>query len=238
VRPCLDALRAEAEAHGVQLRYQTRVRELVLAGDQPRLLLDDGARVAADHIVVAAGAWSQELLGPTLGPGAERLKVLRRVLAWTRAAQHVRERLRALPVWAAFVPEGFFYGFPDNDEGVSGFKLACHTSRDPELANMYEAVDPEDVDRCVHELDLQPLRAFLARYRPDAGEIVETGTCLYTNTDSEDFWIDRHPRDARVVVATGFSGHGFKFAPVVGMAVADLVLDGSSCLALERFCRS
>ena len=62
-----------------------------------------------------------------------------------------------------------------------------------------------------------------------------TSTCLYTNTDTEDFWIDHHPSDPKVVIATGFSGHGFKFAPVIGLALADLTLDGHSSLALERF---
>ena len=244
VKPCLDALRLEAQAHGAKLRYQTRVRELVLGGDRPRLLLEDGSCVVADKIVVAAGAWSGDLLGPTIDPalgpalGLERLHVLRRVLAWTRAAEQLRAQLRTLPVWAAFVPEGFFYGFPDNDEGVSGFKLACHTSNDPELAFMYEPVDPEYVDRTVHEIDLQPLRAFLAQYRPDAGAITSTSTCLYTHTQTQDFWIDHHPSDSRVVIATGFSGHGFKFAPVIGLAVSDLTLEGQSSLALERFARA
>jgi monomeric sarcosine oxidase len=239
VSPCLDALRREAEAHGAKLRYQTRIRELILGGDRPRLLLDDGSCFVADHIVVTAGAWSGDLLGPTIEPAhrRERLQVLRRVLAWTRAPEHVRASLRALPVWAAFVPEGFFYGFPDNDEGISGFKLACHTSNDPALASMYAPVDPEHVDRTIHDLDLQPLRAFLAQYRPDAGAIAATTTCLYTNTETQDFWIDHHPSDSRVVIATGFSGHGFKFAPVVGLAVADLTLEGHSSLALDRFAR-
>ncbi|PRQ08432.1 Monomeric sarcosine oxidase [Enhygromyxa salina] len=239
VAPCLSALRAEAEAHGATLRYQTHVRELILGGARPRVLLNDGTCVAADQIVVAAGAGSAQLLGPTLDSTkpVERLQVLRRVQAWTRAAEHLRPGMRALPVWAAFVPEGFFYGFPDNDEGISGFKLACHTSSDPELAFMYEPVDPEHVDRTVGDLDLQPLRAFLARYRPDAGEITATVTCLYASTTTEHFWIDQHPSDSRVVIATGFSGHGFKFAPVVGLAVADLTLEGHSKLALERFSR-
>ncbi|PRP97565.1 Monomeric sarcosine oxidase [Enhygromyxa salina] len=235
VTPCLDALRDEARAHGAKLHYGARVRELVSGGDRPRLLLDEGTVVAADHIVVAAGAWSKDLLGHALEP--EPLQVLRRVLAWARADEPGRARLRELPVWAAFVPEGFFYGFPANDEGVSGFKLACHCSTDPRLAFMNEPVDPETVDRAVHELDLEPLRAFLARYLPDAGEISTTSTCLYTNTASGDFWIERHPGDERIVIAAGFSGHGFKFAPVIGLALAELTLDGRSELALPRFRR-
>jgi glycine/D-amino acid oxidase-like deaminating enzyme len=259
VRPCLDALRREAEAHGAVLHHHVGVRELICNGPQPQLRLDDGSRVSGDHVVVAAGAWAAQLLGDAAR--ITPLRVLRRVLAWTRAEASIRARLRTLPVWATFLPdEGFntnsaasrparsaggptgrsdldlrfIYGFPDNDEGISGFKLACHASDDPK---MNEPVDPNGVDRLVHERDLAPLRAFLARYFPDAGEIVATVTCLYTNTESGDFWIDRHPDDARVTIAAGFSGHGFKFAPAIGLALAELTLDGHSELALTRFRR-
>lgn len=232
VRPCLDALRREAEAHGAKLHHHVGVRELICGGVRPQLRLDDGTRVDADHVVVAAGAWAAELLGPAIA--ARALRVLRRVLAWTRAEPSVRARLRTLPVWATFVPEGFVYGFPDNDEGISGFKLACHASEDP---SMDEPVDPGRVDRRVGERDLAPLRAFIARYMPDAGEITDTATCLYTNTETGDFWMDRHPDDHRVMIAAGFSGHGFKFAPAIGLALAELTLDGHSELALARFRR-
>lgn len=235
VGPCLDALRAEAEAAGATLHHHARVRELRLGGERPGVSLEDGRVVAADQLVVAAGAGSKALLAPTLAADPRPLTIYRRVLAWTRAAEAARAALRALPVWAAFAPEGFFYGFPDSDEGVSGFKLACHGSTDPAMASMYEAVDPEAVEREVGERDLAPLREFLGRYRPDAGEIVESTTCLYTNTSSSDFWIAPHPEDGRVVIATGFSGHGFKFAPAIGVAVAELLLEGASELALARF---
>jgi monomeric sarcosine oxidase len=232
VRPCLDALRREAEAHGAVLHHRVGVRELICGGARLQVELDDGTRVTGDHVVVAAGAWNAQLLGDAAR--CTPLRVLRRVLAWTRADESVRARLRTLPVWATFVPEGFIYGFPDTDEGISGFKLACHASDDPA---MNVPVDPNEVDRTVSDRDLAPLRAFLARYLPDAGEIVATVTCLYTNTESGDFWIDRHPGDPRVTIAAGFSGHGFKFAPAIGIALAELTLDGHSELALDRFRR-
>lgn len=235
VRPCLDALRREAEAHGAVLHHHVGVRELDCGGKQLRITLDDGTHVTGDHIVVAAGAWAASLLGNAARATATPLRVLRRVLAWTRAEDSVRARLRTLPVWATFLPdEGFIYGFPDNDEGISGFKLACHASDDP---SMNEPVDPSRVDRTVSDRDLAPLRTFIARYLPEAGEIVATVTCLYTNTESGDFWIDRHPEDPRVLIAAGFSGHGFKFAPAIGLALAELTLDGHSELALDRFRR-
>ena len=235
VVPCLDALRREAEAAGARLHHHAPARELILGGDRPRVLLEDGRVIAADRVVVAAGAGSKALLDSTFASTPRPLTIQRRVLAWTRASEAARARLRALPGWAVFAPEGFFYGFPDNDEGISGFKLACHASADPALAFMNDGVDPEAVEREVGERDLRPLREFLARYRPDAGEIVESTTCLYTNTPSGDFWIEPHAADPRLVIAAGFSGHGFKFAPAVGVAVAELIFDGASELALARF---
>lgn len=232
VQACLDALRREAEQAGARLHYGARVRELVIGGDRPRLLLDEGAVVAADHLVVSAGAGATKLLpGSLLGTP---LRVLRRVLAWT--APRDDPRLRELPVWAAFAPEGFFYGFPDHAEGVAGCKLACHVARAPELAWMDEAVDPDTVDREIHERDLAPLAEFMDHYFEAArGPFVHASVCLYTNTPSGDFWIDRLPEDPRVVVAAGFSGHGFKFTPAIGLAIADLVERGTSDLALARF---
>jgi monomeric sarcosine oxidase len=234
---CLDALRREAEAAGAQLQHGVGVRELVLGGDRPKIVLDDGRTVIGDRVVLAAGAWTSALLGSGPSLGLETT-VLRRVLAWTRAPEPARAHLRGLPAWAAFVPEGFFYGFPDNDEGISGFKLACHVARGEHGLPSFAAVDPDHVDRAIHELDLDPLRAFLARYRPDAGTIVEAQVCLYTNTPSGDFWIDHHPEDPRLVIAAGFSGHGFKFAPAIGLAVAQLLEHGLSTLLLPRFRRT
>ena len=234
---CLDALRREAEQAGARLRHATEVRELDLSDARPTVCLASGERVAGDHVVVAAGAWTERLLGPTHALGLETT-VLRRVLAWSRPPEPARPALRGLPVWAAFLPEGFFYGFPDADEGVSGFKLACHVAHggDHQAASLVP-VDPDAVDREVHAADLEPLRQFLARHRPDAGPIVESSVCLYTNTPSGDFWLDHHPEDERVVVAAGFSGHGFKFTPAIGLAVADLIEQGHSELQLPRFRR-
>jgi monomeric sarcosine oxidase len=235
---CLDALRREAEDAGARLRHGAAVRELVLGGERPEIVLEDGQRIVGDRVVLACGAWTSGLLGSA--PARVRslgleTTVLRRVLAWTRAPEPVRARLRRLPAWAAFVPEGFFYGFPDNDEGICGFKLACHVARDE---GGDAPVDPDHVDRTVHDLDVDPLRGFLARYRPDAGTIVEARVCLYTNTPSGDFWVDHHPEDPRCVIAAGFSGHGFKFAPAIGLAVAQLLEHGRSELQLARFRRA
>jgi glycine/D-amino acid oxidase-like deaminating enzyme len=67
------------------------------------------------------------------------------------------------------------------------------------------------------------------------GPLIHAEVCLYTNTPDETFIIDRHPVAAGVAFASACSGHGFKFAPVIGEILADLVLDGSTSWAIEPF---
>jgi monomeric sarcosine oxidase len=238
VNASLDALRREAEAHGASFEYGVRVNEVICGGGQPRVLLEEGQVIAADAVVVAAGAYVGKLLPGFFREAKESLfRAQRRVLAWTRPEAEDLAAVRDMPVWGAFVPEGFFYGFPYNEEGVAGFKHACHEAR--AMPWMDVPVDPDRVDREVSERDLAPLRNFLDRYVPAAsGPVVEAKVCLYGSTPSWDFLVDTHPADRRVIVASGFSGHGFKFAPEIGELVADLVQTGDDGRGLPIFRRS
>ncbi|MBK6922941.1 MAG: N-methyl-L-tryptophan oxidase [Deltaproteobacteria bacterium] len=234
VQACLDALRDEAMTAGAALHYDAVVRE-ISRGDRCGVVLDDGRRVHADRVVVTAGAWLPQLL-PQLLP--ERLTPLRRVLTWWRPAPEHRDALTRLPVWGAFDPRGFFYGFPYADAGIAGVKIACHVARGDDHRAAEPGVDPDHVDRALHEHDLAPLRQFIDEHFPCAGgELVDHRVCLYTATPSWDFVIDRDPEDARVIVAGGCSGHGFKFAPAVGELVARLVQDDGSAPP-QQFCRA
>jgi sarcosine oxidase len=80
------------------------------------------------------------------------------------------------------------------------------------------------------------MRAHLAELIPDAGgPLRAAATCMYTNTPDFHFIIDRHPAHANVALACGFSGHGFKFASVVGEVLADLALRGETSLPIGLF---
>ncbi len=85
------------------------------------------------------------------------------------------------------------------------------------------------------------MRRHLALFLPDAaGAFLRAAACMYTNTPDGHFVIDHHPAHAHVVLACGFSGHGFKFASVVGEILADLALDGETArpirfLSMRRF---
>jgi monomeric sarcosine oxidase len=239
VGPCLDALRDEAVAAGAVVASPVRVREVEPGGEAPTVVLDDGRVFGFDRIVVAVGAWAGKVVAGVLERGPARIAALRRVLAWTTPEPESIPALRAMPVWGAFVPEGFFYGFPHTDEGICGLKLACHENRDPAAAFMDEPVDPDTVQRTVDARDLAPLQRFLARYLPrGAGPVVASKVCMYGSSRSGDFLVDFHPADPTILLVTGFSGHGFKFAPVIGELVADKVQNGESAWSLDVFARA
>ena len=102
------------------------------------------------------------------------------------------------------------------------------------LHHRHERVDPDRFDREPSAADEALLRAFVERYLPEgAGPTMALKTCLFENSPDEHFVIDAHPDDANVVIAAGFSGHGFKFASVVGEILADLAVDGKSLHEIE-----
>jgi sarcosine oxidase len=178
-------------------------------------------RESFDAVVIAAGPWMSELV-------ALPLTVERQVLAWLEieagAGWLTPDRF---PVFIRQTNElGDIYGVPTLD-GVS-IKIARHHDG--------EATDPDHVRRDVSDADLEPLRTFASTYLLGiSGRVTRTAVCMYTNTPDKHFVIDLHPEDARVVVISACSGHGFKFAPVIGDIAADLVCEGRTSRDISRF---
>jgi sarcosine oxidase len=144
-------------------------------------------------------------------------------MAWVAPRDPTLFQPGRLPVWAIDQGDGsVHYGFPMHPD-APGFKLAHHAPGLP--------TDPDAVARLPQPGDEQTFRPALSRFLPDAdGPLLALRVCLYTNSPDHHFIIDRHPRHDRVVVACGFSGHGFKFASVVGEVLADLAADGRTDL--------
>lgn len=210
VGACLQAMRSRAESLGAVVRHGVRA----VAVEAGRVVTADEV-LEADAVVVAAGVRTSSLL-PL--PGVS-LKAVRRALFWLDP----RAVPDDLPVWGALLPGGFFYGFPPREEGIAGLKIACHTSA--AIEGLDDPVDPDTVDREVRDHDWAPVQAFLRSFLPSVGTTrAASRVCMYTVTPSWDFLVDRHPTLPGVVVASGLSGHGFKFAPALGRMVADLVL--------------
>ncbi|HLU47881.1 MAG TPA: FAD-dependent oxidoreductase, partial [Planctomycetota bacterium] len=129
------------------------------------------------------------------------------------------------PVFLFERPEGIFYGFPALDE--HGVKCAEHTSGD-------SVAKPSEVDRSERSADRERLESFLRVHLPGVNfHVTRHSVCLYTITPDRDFVVDRHPAHPNVVFAAGLSGHGFKFATVLGEILADLAVDGRTRHPIE-----
>jgi sarcosine oxidase len=216
-----------ALAHGATVRARERVLEWSETESVVRVRTERGV-VEADRLVLAAGAWSQDVA--RLPPGLVR--GVRQALVWLQPTRPELFQPDRMPVFNLALDGEHFYGFPAF--GIPGFKLGRYDHHGV-------GGDPDEVSREPTVADEEPLRAFAERYFPDgAGSTIALKTCLFEPSPDEHFLIDRHPASERVVVAAGFSGHGFKFCSVVGEILADLTLDGSTphdigLFRLDRF---
>ncbi len=193
----------------------------------------DRSSYRAEHLVVTAGAWSGRLLRDLGVP----LAVTRQILAWTTPRDPAEFAPDRFPCWfiESDTTPGFgHYGFPILP-GSPGFKIALHKPGSI-------VTDPDAVVRDPLPGDEDEIRPALARHIPGAnGPLLALRACLYTNSPDSHFIIDRLPgHHDRLTVAAGFSGHGFKFASVIGESLADLATTGKSSLPtdflkLDRF---
>ncbi len=225
---CIEAHLALAERRGAALRFGEVVERWAADGSGVRVETT-GGRYRAERLVIAAGAWLPRLL-PDLGVPFE---VERVTLFWFEPS--APQPFERLPVYIVETDwDGSFYGFPYLPD--QGLKVARHGSG--------ERADPDALDRSPRGADEERVRRFVRRHLPEGdGPLREAKVCLYTKTPDEHFVVDRHPAHERVVFASACSGHGFKFASVIGEALADLALDGRTSLpigflSLRRFARS
>lgn len=210
-----------AEAAGAETVFDCPVAGIE-PGPSSIAVTAGGRRVDARAVVVAAGAWTGDLV-PALGP---RLTVTRQVLCWFEPREAEAVRPEALPVFIIDGEEDIAYGFPDLG---SGFKCASHHD-----SGILAHADAARQD--AGPADEARMRRFLQAYLPAAaGPLKAMRTCLYTKTPDEDFVIDLHPADERIVVASPCSGHGYKFASVIGEVLADLAETGETRHDISRF---
>lgn len=176
----------------------------------------------AGSLVVTAGYWAPRMLGD-LGLS---LEVRRKPLFWLEANSGAHRLERGCPCFFYERPEGQFYGFPEMEPG-GGVKVACHSGGEV-------ITDPTEVDRRLDETDLAKVRHFTKEWFPEVGAgLLRHETCLYTMSPDEHFIVDRHPGFPQVAFAAGLSGHGFKFASVLGEILADLIVDGGTKLPAQ-----
>ncbi len=213
-----EELARRARERGIELREETPVEAILDGG----VRIAGGEEVRAERVVVAAGSWTGELL-PHLAPALRRSYHPVWHLRVEDADLFAPERF---PVFTADVNRTGFYGFPLHP--LAGVVKVAHHG---------PAVEPgPDGELVATPEHTAQFRRFLEERMPAlaGAEIVSTRLCPYCDSQDEDFWITADPDRPAVVVASGGSGHGFKFTPVLGAVIADAV-EGREHPMLPRF---
>ncbi|XP_068066591.1 peroxisomal sarcosine oxidase [Anomalospiza imberbis] len=185
----------------------------------------------APRLIITAGAWTGafvEQLGLRLP-----LQPLRIDVCYWREKQPGSAGLGSvspcfLTLGLSQAPHGI-YGLPSIE--YPGLMKVCHHHGSP--------TDPEKRDQAPSSAprpDIAVLSSFISSYLPGLEtQPAVMETCLYTNTPDEDFILDRHPKFSNIIIGAGFSGHGFKLAPVVGKLLCELSLGEEPSYNMAHF---
>ncbi len=221
---CVQALAGVVRKIGGEIRENCRVTKLMTEGDIVTVAIENVDAVTSSRVVLAAGPWTVSLL-PELGLD----------LPVTAHKQQVMY-IEGLP--DQFRPDRFpvflnldhdFYGFPLDENGL--LKVSVHFPGpvvDPYLPHLPDT----DVDTL--------LLALVEKYIPEAAKRTAkmSRVCMYDMTPDEDFILDLLPGHSNIAIASGFSGHGFKFGPLIGELLASLVMGNDAEFPMERFALS
>ena len=217
VRP-EEAVRAHlklATQSGATLRFEEEIIVWEASRSGVRVTTARGV-YEAEQLVIAAGPWLGKLLAELGLP----LRVERQVQFWFEPVCGIESLLPGkFPVWIWETRDGTHpYGLPAIDGAVSGVKVSLHHGGKNPVCT------PDSIDRTVSDEEIAMARSCISARIPALnGRCVKAVACMYTNTPDGHFLIDRHPSEPRVLIVSPCSGHGFKFCPVVGEIVADLV---------------
>ncbi len=209
---CIQALYERASQDGCEFRFNEPLYSWRRRAGAIEVSTSNG-RYVTDKLVICAGPWTGRVMGDALP-----LKCERQVPLWFDSGGNAAFMPGKMPIFVAEEGRRLFYGIPDFGDGV---KVAEHHAGPP--------VDPDFVDRRVTDRDLASVAGFMKRRLPalDRRPVAST-TCIYTNTPDTHFVIGPCPGDQGVLVVSACSGHGFKFASVIGEIAADLLIDGGT----------
>lgn len=225
---CIEAYRELAELHGASILTNSKVKEISVQ-DKRVTIKTEEQTFYSDALVVSAGAWSGHLL--SMLDLNLPLNPVRKTFAWFNADENLYNH-KDFPAFSFETSQGIYYGFPSING--SGLKIGRHDGG--------EKINPDESIRGFGELkeDEADLLQFLNHYMPLTQQLKYGKTCMYTLTPDENFIIDLHPKYSNVAIASGFSGHGFKFSSVVGQILSELIISGKtepniSPFSLNRF---
>src|SRR3989442_684226 len=214
----LETFASQSAARGVRIleKHVTSFR------DKSGLEIETshGETIRAKKLVVTVGPWTGRFLRDAL----TGITSTRQQLIYLKPSRDIEKfRPTSCPVFFT----DHHYGLPA--VGIDGVKVSNK--------ELIEPVDPETARRSVDQEQIEQCRAACRRFVPDLGdgEVVRTKVCLYDMTENSDFVIDRDPDNRDIVYGYGFSGHGFKFAPLIGKLLAELALDREPSFDISRF---
>ena len=218
----IQAAARRAEAMGATLHTNTTVEAVEEVGGGVEVRAG-GRTYRARSAVVSVGAWLGKVL-PGLGLP---LSVERQVLAWFPTREPRLFSPERCPIFVYQEEEGLtWYGFPSLD-GETVKAAVHHNGR---------TVDPDGIDRDVHPGDTGPISRLAGRRLPGLSPSpARAQVCMYTNTPDEDFVVGPAAGQPNLFLLGGFSGHGFKFAPIVGEIAADLATEGGTPHPIDAF---
>ncbi len=215
----LNTLSSAGKSQGVRILENQKATSL---GFQPGPIVKTatGETIKCRKVIVAAGPWSNKLRSSSM---AGITPTRQQVVYFGPRKGLDKFRPGSFPVFFA----DQYYGIPA--VGVEGVKVSHKGVWDP--------VDPDSANRTVDPDAIETCRGVCRRFIPELadGGVVRTKVCLYDMTENSDFVIGRDPEHSEAIFGYGFSGHGFKFAPLVGKLLAELALDQPPSFDLERF---
>lgn len=209
---CIRAYRTLAIEAGAVLLPFTRVEDIDIQPNGVSIQTNAG-RFHADQVVLSAGAWFETLNKVIKLP----IRAVRKTVAWFEADEALFD-LKHFPGFTLGAGAGGFFGFPSVNG--SGVKIGRHDTgvewKPGDIVLPFGSYPEDEGD----------LRAALEAFMPRAaGKLLKSVVCKYEFSPDDNFIIDRHPDHGNVIVAGGFSGHGFKFSSVVGEILSELVVD-------------
>jgi monomeric sarcosine oxidase len=222
---CVAALAAQARRYGAIIRDNEPARQIrALTGSVE--VRTDHSTYTAERLILSAGSWMSPLLHQ-LDINLP-LTIRKEQLAFFRAADP-----------EAFMPDRLplvIHRFPGTTSLGSVFPIFDHTGVKMMIDRIGPSVAPGDADRSINQAHLEQLRTYSTSLLPGlTGEIIEAVSCRYTMTPDEDFIIDHHPAYSHITIASPCSGHGFKFASVIGRILTDLATQGTTGYDIDRF---
>lgn len=212
----VKALNTLAKKNGVKIKSGCKVVKI----KKNSVILQNGEEILAEKIIITAGSWSQKLT-----PIKLHLNITKQEVVYLKPKNLENFNKKNFPTFGYIDSKSGLYGIPIHK--IHAVKIASHIPG--------KAVDPDKVSRKIGKSFISECRKFLSQYIPDLtnADVIESKICLYDMTPDENFILDK--LNNNTIIGTGFSGHGFKFAPVIGMILADLATSGKTDFDIARF---